>query len=84
MYVQTLYRNAVRVTIVVVKSNEYYRSCVCICGLLLLLSVGLPVANDPDVLQPCTTLRCSNSHHQSSPKEIPAVRGGAKRYNFHH
>ena len=30
----------------------------------------------------CTTLRCSNSHHQSSPQEILAVRGGAmyKRY----
>ena len=25
----------------------------------------------------CTTLRCSNSHHQSSPQEILAVRGGA-------
>ena len=24
----------------------------------------------------CTTLRCSNSHHQSSPQEILAVRGG--------
>ena len=24
----------------------------------------------------CITLRCSNSHHQSSPQEIPAVRGG--------
>ena len=25
----------------------------------------------------CTTLRCSNYHHQSSPQEILAVRGGA-------
>ena len=25
----------------------------------------------------CTTLRCSNSHHQSSPQEILAVGGGA-------
>ena len=25
----------------------------------------------------CTTLRCSNSHHQPSPQEILAVRGGA-------
>ena len=25
----------------------------------------------------CTTLRCSNSHHQSSPQEILAVRGAA-------
>ena len=25
----------------------------------------------------CTTLRCSNSHHKSSPQEILAVRGGA-------
>ena len=25
----------------------------------------------------CTALRCSNSHHQSSPQEILAVRGGA-------
>ena len=29
-----------------------------------------------------TTLRCSNSHHQSSPQEILAVRGGAKPYYF--
>ena len=47
---------------------------------LLLFSVGLPVANAPDVLQPCGLLYypwCSNSHHQSSPQEILAVRGGA-------
>ena len=53
--------------------------------LLLLLSVGLPVANAPDVLQPCGLLYypyCSNSHHQSSPQEILAVRGGAKPYYF--
>ena len=25
----------------------------------------------------CTTLRCNNSHHHSSPQEILAVRGGA-------
>jgi hypothetical protein len=30
----------------------------------------------------CTTLKCSNSHHQSSPQEILAVRGGAKPYYF--
>jgi hypothetical protein len=30
----------------------------------------------------CTTLRCSNFHHQSSPQEILAVRGGAKPYYF--
>jgi hypothetical protein len=39
--------------------------------LLLLLPLGLPVANALDVLQPCGLLyclRCSNSHHQSSPK----------------
>jgi hypothetical protein len=30
----------------------------------------------------CTNLRCSNSHHQSSPEEILAVRGGAKPYDF--
>ena len=53
--------------------------------LLLLLSVGLPVANAPYVLQPCGLLYypwCSNSHHQSSPQEILAVRGGAKLYYF--
>ena len=52
---------------------------------LLLLSVGLPVANAPDVLQPCGLLYytwCSKSHHQSSPQEILAVRGGAKPYYF--
>ena len=50
-----------------------------------LLSVGLPVANAPDVLQPCGLFYypwCSNSHHQSSPQEILAVRGGAKPYYF--
>jgi hypothetical protein len=30
----------------------------------------------------CTTLRCSNSHHQSSPQEILAVRGRAEPYLF--
>ena len=53
--------------------------------LLLLLSVGLSVANAPDVLQPCGLLYypwCSNSHHQSTPQEILAVRGGAKPYYF--
>ena len=53
--------------------------------LLLLLSVGLPVANAPDVLQPCGLLYypwCSNSHSQSSPQEILAVRVGAKPYYF--
>ena len=53
--------------------------------LLLLLSVGLPVANAPDVLQPCGLLyypSCSNSHHKSSPQEILAVRGEAKPYYF--
>ena len=53
--------------------------------LLLLLSVGLPVASAPDVLQPCGLLHypwCSNSHHQSSPQEILAVRGGDKPYYF--
>ena len=52
---------------------------------VLLLSVGLPVSNAPDVLQPCALLYypwCSNSHHQSSPQEILAVRGGAKPYYF--
>ena len=52
---------------------------------VLLLSVWLPVANAPDVLQPCGLLYyawCSNSHHQSSPQEIQAVRGGAKPYYF--
>ena len=51
----------------------------------LLLSVALPVANAPDVLQPCGLLYypwCSNSHHQSSPQEILPVRGGAKPYYF--
>jgi len=40
-------------------------------ALLLLLSVGLPVANAPDVLQPFGLLYypwCSNSHHLSSSK----------------
>ena len=65
-----------------------------VAGWLLLLSVGLPVANVLDVLQPCGLLyypSCSNSHHQSSPQEIPAVRGGAmyinlyfRRSNCHH
>ena len=44
-----------------------------------------PVANAPDVLQPCGLLYyswCSNSHHQSSPQEILVVRGGAKPYSF--
>ena len=52
---------------------------------ILLLSVGLPVANVPDVLQPCGLLYypwCSNSHHQSSSQEILAVRGGAKPYYY--
>ena len=51
-----------------------------VAGWLLLLSVGLPVANVPEVLQPCGLLYyhwCSNSHHQSSPQEILAVRGRA-------
>jgi hypothetical protein len=30
----------------------------------------------------CTILRCSNSHHQSSPQEILAVRGGAIYINL--
>ena len=40
--------------------------------LLLLLSVGLSVANAPDVPQPCGLLYypwCSNSHHQSSSRD---------------
>ena len=49
---------------------------------VLLFSVGLPVANAPDVLQPCGLLYypwCSNSHHQSVVfQEILAVRGAAK------
>jgi len=52
---------------------------------LLLLSVGHPVDNAPDVLQPCDLLYypwCSNSHHQSSSQEILAVRDGAKPYSF--
>ena len=56
------------------------------CYFFFLLSVGLPVANAPDVLQPCGLLYypwCSNSHHQSSPQEILAVRGGAKPYYFY-
>ena len=60
--------------------NTYYTYT-----LLLLLSVGLPVANAPDVLQPCGLLYYpwrSNSHHQSSLQEILAVRGGAKPYHF--
>ena len=43
---------------------SYFKKC-----FLLLLSVGLPVANAPDVLQPYGWLYypwCSNSHHQSS------------------
>ena len=39
---------------------------------LLLLSVGLPVTNAPDALQPCGLLYypwCSNSHHQSSSRD---------------
>ena len=31
----------------------------------------------------CTTLRCSNFHHQSSPQEILAVRGGAVYINLY-
>ena len=31
----------------------------------------------------CTKLRVSNSHHQSSPQEILAIRGGAKPYYFY-
>ena len=60
--------------------------------LLLLLSVGLPVANAPDVLQQCGLFYytwCSNSHHQSSPQgswqsEVELNLIIFRRSNFHH
>ena len=58
---------------------------------LLLLSVGLQVANAPDVLQPCGLYYypwCSNSHHQSSSKrswqsEVELNLIIFRRSNFH-
>ena len=52
--------------------------------LLLLLFVGLPVANAPDVLQPCGYCTTLNVQTLTTTRlqEILAARGGAKPYYF--
>ena len=61
-------------------------------GVLLLLSVGLPVANDPDVLQPCgllttldvQTLTTSRFPKRSWQSEVELNLIIFRRSNFHH
>ena len=74
--------------------SSVFISCTrrCEVRLLLLLSIGLPVANAPDVLQPYGLLYypwCSNSHDQSSSKrswqsDVELNLIIFRRSNFHH
>ena len=68
-------------------SHSVVKERVSVLLLLRLLSEWPPVANDPDVLQPCGLLYYPQMFKLSPPvvfQEILAVRRGAKPYYFRH